>query len=212
MQQLAAKVAQLHIPPAIILKRNNFYTMSKDKQSLITQKLTIPAQLIERRIYLIRGEKVMLDEDLAELYQVETKMLNRAVKRNLDRFPQDFMFELSKEEYESLRYQIGTSKGKGGRRYIPYAFTEQGIAMLSSVLNSKRAIQVNIAIMRAFVQFRKLMADNEKLARQVAELEKTTSKHSIEITSIFEAIKKLIKAQVPIDEPNKKRIGFRTEG
>lgn len=186
--------------------------MPKNKQSLISQNLTIPAQLIERRIYLIRGEKVMLDEDLAELYQVETKMLNRAVKRNLDRFPQDFMFELSKEEHESLRYQIGTSKGKGGRRYIPYAFTEQGIAMLSSVLNSKRAIQVNIAIMRAFVQFRKMMAANEKLARQVAELEKTTSKHSIEITSIFEAIKQLIKAQVPVDEPNKKRIGFRTEG
>jgi len=109
-------------------------------------KALIPVEIIEKKILLIRGEKVMLDADLAELYGVETFNLNKAVKRNIDRFPEDFMFQLSKEEADSLRFQIGMSKetGRGGRRYLPYVFTEQGVAMLSSVLNSKRAVHVNI--------------------------------------------------------------------
>jgi hypothetical protein len=107
-------------------------------------KPLIPVEMIEKKILIIRGEKVMLDADLSELYGVETKMLVRADKRNIDRFPSDFMFQLEKEEFENLRFQFGTSSRWGGRRYLPYAFTEQGVAMLSSVLNSKRAIQVNM--------------------------------------------------------------------
>src|SRR5260370_28001097 len=120
-------------------------------------QLPIPTQLIERRIYLIRGQKVMLDSDLAELYQVLTKNLNLAVRRNQHRFPEDFMFQLTKEETESLRLQFATpNEGRGGRRYLPYAFTELGVAMLSSVLNSERAVQMNILIIRAFVKLREL--------------------------------------------------------
>jgi len=118
-------------------------------------KADLPVRLIENRILLVRAEKVMLDEDLAELYQVPTKRLNEAVRRNRNRFPEDFMFRLTSEEAHALRSQIATSNsGRGGRRYLPYAFTEQGIAMLSSVLSSERAIEVNIAIMRAFVRLR----------------------------------------------------------
>ena len=133
----------------------------------------VPVDQIERAILLIRGQKVLLDEDLAELYGVETKNLVRAVKRNLDRFPEDFMFPLTPEEYESLRCQNGTSKtpGRGGRRYLPYAFTEQGVAMLSSVLRSPRAVQVNIEIMRAFVRLRQFLASHEELARKVADMD-----------------------------------------
>src|SRR5271157_4305739 len=120
----------------------------------VPEQQIVPREVIERRIYLIREHKVILDSDLAELYGVETFNLNKAVKRNLDRFPQDFMFQLTREEANVLRFQIGMSKprGRGGRRYLPYAFTEQGVAMLSSVLNSRRAVQVNIAIMRTFVR------------------------------------------------------------
>src|ERR1700730_9806367 len=134
-----------------------------DKKSP-TERLPVPVELVERRIYLIRGQKVMLDADLAELYQVETKTLNRQVKRNADRFPEDFMFQLTAEEAESLRYQIGTSnEGRGGRRYLPYAFTEHGVAMLSSVLKSPRAVQMNILIIRAFVKLRELLANHKDL-------------------------------------------------
>ena len=119
----------------------------------MTENLVVPLELIERRIHLIRGQKVMLDSNLAELYQVPTKSLNLSVRRNRDRFPEGFMFQLTKEEAHALRFQIETSnKGRGGRRHLPYAFTEHGVAMLSSVLNSNRAIQVNIVIMRAFVK------------------------------------------------------------
>ena len=129
-------------------------------------------ETIEKAIYLIRGEKVMLDRDLALLYGVETKVLNRAVKRNLQRFPLDFMFQLTTEEAEILRCQIGTSnEGRGGRRYLPYVFTEQGVAMLSTVLNSERAILVNIEIMRAFVKLRQMLGSNVELSRRLDELE-----------------------------------------
>jgi len=138
----------------------------------------VPREAIERRIYLIREHKVMLDSDLAELYGVETFNLNKAVNRNLDRFPQDFMFQLTKEEAQVLRFQIGMSKpsGRGGRRYLPYAFTEQGVAMLSSVLNSRRAVQVNIAIMRTFVRLRYILATHKDLAAKLEAMEKKYDK------------------------------------
>ena len=128
------------------------------KKNLTANSLSISVQLIERRIYLIRGQKVMIDFDLAELYGVPTKRLNERISRNKKRFPEDFMFRLTKEETESLRSQFATSnRGRGGRRYLPYAFTEQGVAMLSTVLNSEQAIAVNITIMRAFVKLRQML-------------------------------------------------------
>ena len=131
------------------------------------------AALIAEKVYWVRNEKVIMDRDLATLYQVETGALNRAVQRNLKRFPEDFMFQLTAEEAEALRSQTGISKsGRGGRRYLPYAFTEQGVAMLSSVLHSPRAIDVNVAIMRTFVQLRQLMDSNRELARRIGALEK----------------------------------------
>ena len=187
----------------------------------------IPAARIERKIFLLRGEKVMLDSDLAELYDVETKALNQAVKRNLDRFPQDFMFQLSSEEAGSiLRSQIVTSSsetspkpsknslnlrsqivtpslGYGGRRYRPYAFTEQGIAMLSSVLASPRAIQVNIAIMRTFVQLRQMLASHADLAQKLEAMEK---KYDASFRVVFDAIRKLMAEK---SKP-KREIGFHT--
>jgi phage regulator Rha-like protein len=168
----------------------------------------IPVQLIERRIYLIRGHKVMLDADLAELYQVLTKNLNLAVRRNQNRFPEDFMFQLTTDETESLRLQIATSnKGRGGRRYLPYAFTQEGVAMLSSVLNSDRAIQVNIAIMRAFVKLREIMSTHKDLANKIESLERKYSQHDQELQVVFKAIKKLME---PAPVPAKRRIGFRS--
>src|ERR1039457_2013553 len=138
------------------------------KKTTAVSSLPVPVEIIERRIYLIRGQKVMLDSDLAEIYQVETFNLNKAVKRNPDRFPADFMFQLSREEAGALSFQIGMSKpeGSGARRYLPNAFTEQGIAMLSSVLNSDRAVLVNIAIIRAFVKLREIMSTHKDLAHK----------------------------------------------
>src|SRR5467141_1520665 len=148
--------------------------MPNKKTQAAPGRLQVPAELIERRIYLTRGQKVMLDADLADLYQVLTKNLNKAVARNRDRFPEDFMFQLTAEEAESLRFQFGTShEGRGGRRYLPYAFTELGVAMLSSVLNSARAVQMNILIMRAFVKLREVLASHQALARKIEKLEAT---------------------------------------
>ncbi|MGI8432734.1 MAG: ORF6N domain-containing protein [Chthoniobacterales bacterium] len=158
---------------------------------------------VERCIYLLRGEKVMLAFDLADLYGVETKALNRAVKRNLERFPSDFMFQLDSAEWEGLKYQIGTSKRGGIRRALPYAFTEQGVAMLSSVLRSPRAVQVNIAIMRTFVRLRELLLSNTDLARKLGELEK---KYDVQFRIVFDAIRQLMR---PPEPPPKRRIGFR---
>jgi len=147
--------------------------MSNLKSQIVTSSSGTPPERIERRILLIRGQKVMLDGDLAELYEVETKDLNLAVRRNAERFPEDFMFQLSAQEFRALRLQFATSKpGRGGRRYPPYAFTEQGVAMLSSVLRSQRAVQVNIAIMRAFVKLRGILASNRELARRLDAMEK----------------------------------------
>ena len=168
-------------------------------------ELILPER-IEQSILLIRQQKVILDADLAVLYGVETKQLIRAVKRNLLRFPDDFMFQLSEEEFENLRYQFGTSSWWGGRRYAPYAFTEQGVAMLSSVLRSKRAIQVNIEIMRPFVRLRRMLATHAGLSRKLDALER---KYDAQFKVVFDAIRKLMAPPPP--EPAKKRIGFLVE-
>jgi hypothetical protein len=142
----------------------------------------VPAEFIERKIYLIRGCKVMLDSDLAELYEVPTKALNQAVRRNLDRFPPDFMFQLNNEELENLRSQsVTSSSSHGGRRNAPYAFTEHGVAMLSSVLASKRAVALNILIIRAFVRLREYLATHKELAQKLEDIERTQHEHSANI-------------------------------
>jgi len=169
----------------------------------------VPVARIERAILVLRDHKVLLDSDLAALYEVETRVLVQAVKRNLERFPEDFMFQLGPEEVESLRSQSVISKnpGRGGRRYAPYAFTEQGVAMLSSVLNSPRAISVNIEIMRAFVRLRALIASNKELAAKPDQLEKKLTTHDQAITEIMNAIRQLMSPPQPL---KKRPIGFVT--
>ena len=162
----------------------------------------IPTERIEKCILLLRGQKVILDKDLAALYGVSTKNLNKAVSRNLDRFPDDFMFQLDLQEVINLKFQFGTSSW-GGTRKLPRAFTEQGVAMLSSVLNSKRAVQVNIEIMRAFVKLRELLSSHKDLALKLAEMEK---KYDSQFKVVFDAIRELM---TPIEPPSKPRIGFR---
>jgi hypothetical protein len=166
----------------------------------------IPVEVIEKKILLLRGDKVMLDADLAALYEVETRVLVQAVKRNIERFPEDFMFQLSHEEFADLRSQIVISSSWGGRRTRPYAFTEQGVAMLSSVLNSQRAVKVNIEIMRAFVRLRQMLASHADLARKLNELEK---KYDDQFQIVFEAIRQLM---IPPEPSPKRRIGFHGEG
>jgi len=161
----------------------------------------VPIEVIERKIYIIRGQKVMLDSDLAELYNITTKVLVQAVKRNLRRFPADFMFQLTNQEVAILRSQFVTSSW-GGRRYVPYAFTEQGVAMLSSVLNSDRAVDVNIQIMRTFVKLREMIASHKDLAKRLDELEK---KYDVQFKMVFDAIRQLMTPP----EPREKKIGFR---
>ena len=157
---------------------------------------------IERFILLVRGQKVMLDSHLAELYSVETRMLLQAVNRNQKRFPEDFMFQLSEEEYGALRSQtVISKKGRGGRRYRPYVFPEQGVAMLSSVLRSERAVQVNIEIMRAFVRLREMIASHKGLARKLEALEK---KYDAQFKVVFDAIRELMAPP----SPKQRRIGF----
>ena len=170
-------------------------TMSKKGTSLL------PVSRIENAIFLIRDNKVMLDQDLAAMYGVETRALVQAVKRNRDRFPDDFMFQLSKEEFADLKSQIVTSSW-GGRRTRPYAFTEQGVAMLSSVLRSKRAILVNIEIMRTFVRLRRILATHEELARKLASLER---KYDKQFKVIFDAIREIM---TPKEPPKRRQIGF----
>jgi len=162
-------------------------------------------EIISNMIYIIRGHKVMLDADLATLYGVKTKILTQAVKRNIRRFPDDFMFQLTNEEEECLRSQIVTSKpGRGGRRYLPYAFTEQGVAMLSSVLNSERAIQVNIAIMRTFTKLRQMIETHKDLRLKIEEMEK---KYDKQFRIVFTALKELLEKPTEISE-KKPPIGF----
>ncbi len=165
----------------------------------------VPDKRIERSILLIRGLKVMIDRDLAELYGVQTRDLNKAVRRNSDRFPSDFMFQLTPEEYKNLMFQFGTSRW-GGTRKLPYAFTELGVAMLSSVLNSKRAVHVNMQIMRAFVALREILATHKDLARKLEEMEK---KYDQQFRVVFEAIRQLITAPDSVQDKPKREIGFK---
>jgi hypothetical protein len=166
----------------------------------------VPHERIENAILVIRGMKVLLDQDLAELYGVETRVLVQAVRRNRERFPSDFLFQLSRKEFADLRSQTVISSSWGGRRYPPFAFTEQGVAMLSSVLRSKQAIAVNIAIMRAFVRLRELLSSHADLARKLDELEK---KYDENFQLVFDAIRQLM---APPVRKKKGRIGFRVQG
>jgi len=172
-----------------------------------TSTIAIPSELIEKRIYLVRGQKVMLDSDLAELYGVTTGNLNLAVRRNKSRFPQDFMFQLTAEEAKSLLLQTARSKGRGGRRTPPSVFTEQGVAMLSSVLRSEQAVQVNIAIMRAFVRLRELLVIHKDLANKIEDLERKDAEHDAKFRVVFEAIRELVEETPPL----KQRIGFKSD-
>ena len=181
------------------------------RKSRSNRKEIISIEVIERRIYLICGQKVMLDCDLAELYQVSTKNLNKAVRRNTSRFPEDFMFRLTKEEFTSLRAQFATlnlrfrcgtsSLNYGGRRYLPYAFTEHGVAMLASVLKSERAIAMNILIIRAFIKLRELLATHKDLARKMEEIEHRQDEQAIKIDTIIKLLME------PPEEP-KRPMGF----
>jgi len=181
-------------------------------------------QSIQNRIYEIRGERVMLDRDLAALYETETKALNLAVKRNIKRFPGDFMFRLTQNEFDSLRFQIETSKkssnplrlqnetskGRGGTRYLPYAFTEQGVAMLSGILNSDRAINMNIAIMRAFVEVRRVLLQQSDMKEQLKQIKDRIGGHDVQLNQIYDALENLIDekaAQRKWEE--RERIGFK---
>ena len=182
-------------------------------------------QTIQNRIYEIRGERVMLDRDLAALYETETKFLNLSVKRNIKRFPKDFMFQLTKEEFEGLRLQIETleksdnplrlqietsKKGRGGARYLPYAFTEQGVAMLSGILNSDKAINMNIAIMRAFVEVRKVLLRENDLKEQMKQIKEHLGEHDAQLNQIYDVMENLLDekaAQKKWEERN--RIGFK---
>lgn len=187
--------------------------MQKSSDLIIQERIT-------RSIYLIRNQKVMMDSDLAEMYEVETKVLNQAVKRNMDRFPEDFMFQLSNEEWEdlqvtieeqhddhSLRSQIVTLKNDRGRhrKYLPYVFTEQGVAMLSSVLNSQTAIQVNISIMRVFVKMREWAANYQGLIKKIDELSQNQSEHNEHIRNIYQIIEELVRPSLT----ERKAIGFK---
>jgi hypothetical protein len=181
-------------------------------------------QSIQNRIYEIRGERVMLDFDLAALYETETKALNLAVKRNIKRFPKDFMFQLAKEEYESLRFQIETSKrndnslrsqivtsNRGGTRYLPYAFTEQGVAMLSGILKSDKAINMNIAIMRAFVEVRKVLLRQTDLKQQLKEIKEKLGEHDAQLNQLYDAMENLLDEKAAERKwEERERIGFKS--
>lgn len=164
----------------------------------------ISTEKIERSIFLLRGQKVLLDSDIAELYDITTGNLNKAVSRNLDRFPDDFMFRLTKDELKNLMFHFGISRW-GGQRKLPRAFTEQGVAMLSSVLRSKRAVYVNILIMRVFVNLRGIISRNKEIAHKLSELEKKTAMHDEEIKSMFKAIRQMMSPELP---EKRHRIGF----
>ena len=174
----------------------------------VSGALAVPAAMIERRIYVLRGQKVMMDFDLAEMYHVSTANLNKAVKRNLGRFPEDFMFQLTPEEDKSLRFQIGISKaGRGGRRYPPFAFTEHGVVMLSSVLKSERAVQMNLLIVRVFVRLREMLATHKELAHRMLELEREQREHGQQLAAVYTIVKRLMAPP----RTRKRPIGFRVD-
>ena len=173
------------------------------------KSLVIPDEIVMNKIFLLRGQKVMLDEDLAELYGVETRRLNEQVKRNAERFPEDFMFQLNEDEYINLMSQIATSSW-GGRRKLPFAFTEHGVLMLSSVLNSNRAIKVNIQIMRVYIRIREMIMLNRDILQKFEGYERKLSEHDGHIIMIFEYLKQLEAAkQQDIDQKSRVRVGYR---
>jgi hypothetical protein len=182
--------------------------MLKTRKAARGRDLPVPVEVIERRIYLVRSQKVMLDADLAALYQVPTKAFNQAVKRNLERFPEDFMFRLTEEEARLLRSHFVTSNiGRGGNRYLPFVFTEHGVAMLSSILKSERAVQMNILIVRAFVRLREMFATQKAWARRLAKLEVNQRRHASVINVLAEEIQDLKRLPEPLRRP----IGFKLE-
>ena len=190
----------LRLPEDSLLEKTKMKNIKSDI-------IPVPQETIESKIFLTRGKKVMLDSDLAVLYDVETKNLNKAVKRNIARFPDDFMFQLNKKEFENLRFQIVTS-GYGGRRYLPYVFTEQGVAMLSSVLNSRRAIEVNIQIIRTFVKLREMIISNKELRTRIEEMERRYVKR---FKIIFDTLREFLKKEDPDMKSRKNKIGFESK-
>lgn len=178
----------------------------------MSKEVTIPEEVIASKIYQIRGQKVMLDSDLAELYEVETKRLNEQVKRNESRFPDDFMFQLTAEEWENLKSQNATSSW-GGRRKLPYAFTEHGVLMLSSVLTSKRAIAVNIHIMRVYTRLREMLLTHKDVLAELEKIKQQIGSNTSDIELIFNYLKQLEAAkQQDLDQQNRKPIGYKTKG
>jgi hypothetical protein len=175
----------------------------------VADKITYtPIRRIEDLIFLVRGLRVMLDSDLAQIYGVSVKRLNEQVRRNFNRFPSDFAFQLVENEWEALRSQIATSKGRGGRRYLPWVFTEHGAIMLAGILNSDRAVQMSVSVVRAFVLMREQLAAHKELARKLGELENRVSGHDESIQNLFEAIRQLVEPPLPED---RKQIGFMRE-
>ena len=181
-------------------------TTETGRERMADQSLIVPKQPIENLILVIRGQRVMLDADLAALYGVSTKRLNEQVKRNLDRFPEDFMFQLTSQEVRNLKSQIATSRSHGGRRKLPYAFTEHGAIMAANVLNSPRAVQASVWVVRAFVKLRETMSTHKELVRTLAELERRLDYHDEDIRALVEAIKQLMTPAKPSERP---RIGFK---
>jgi hypothetical protein len=185
--------------------------MAKSQKVIIK---IVPDETIIRKIYIFRGQRVMVDRDLAGLYGIETKVLNQAVKRNIERFPNDFMFQLNSDEFLNWKSQIVTSNSeKMGIRRSPYVFTEQGVAMLSGVINSSKAIEMNIAIMRAFVETRKLLHGNNKIAEQIQKLFDKTGEHDVQLAAIYDAIENLMDEKTEENNKNlnwekRERIGF----
>ncbi len=178
----------------------------KEKKGIL-----VPVETIHSKIFLIRGHKVMFDKDLAELYGVTTGNLNKAVKRNVDRFPEDFMFQLTQQEADSSRFQFGSLNRGHNVKYLPFVFTEQGVAMLSSVLKSKRAVQVNIQIMRVFVKLKAFMMSHKYLARKIEDLERKIGDHDEKIVHIFDTIKRLMAEPHSGDGYKRTKIGFITD-
>ena len=181
--------------------------MAKARKTVVK---IIPDETIIRKIYMLRGQKILLDMDLAELYEVETNYLKRQVRRNIERFPEDFMFEINGKEYNSLRSQFGTLKRGSHAKYLPFAFTEQGIAMLSGVINSPKAIEMNIAIMRAFVQIKKALLKQSDLKEQLKEIKDRLGEHDVQLNQIYDAMENLLDekaAQRKWEE--RERIGFK---
>jgi len=198
---------------APLFSKNYFLINSLNKMAKNVNQISIPDEVIMSKIYLIRGQKIMLDRDLAILYDLDTKQLKRSVRRNLDRFPEDFMFQLSKEELIDWRCQFGTSKSEVmGLRVAPFAFTEYGVIMLASVLNSERAIKINLQIVRVFIRMRAIIASNKEILFRLEKIERTMAEYDAQIIVILDNMCQLEAAkQLRKDLANRKRIGFNNQ-